>query len=184
MGFKAWGGLMLWVLASCASPPPSPPAGMSKASGVKVESTDARGAGDVALRAMLAYGQQLEGMTPMALARERGRAQGDDAQGVLRQALAWGSPRPGADPARGLLALERLLERKDAPALALHPLARLLRGEYRARLQLEEALSRQDNQRREAEQQADQRLRQLQALEAIESRLAQPAPAPSKVPGP
>lgn len=177
MGTKARAAWVIGLaLAGCGSVPPVPVP--FPAESVRTTAVDREGAADTVLRAVLAYAQYLERLGPAELARERAGQRGNDPLGLMRQALAWGSPRAGSDPARALVALERLLRSREDPAPALQPLTRLLASEYQARLRLEDALGQAEDQRQAALERAARAEGQLEALEDIERRLARPAPRP------
>ncbi len=121
---------------------------------VIVEQASPTVAGDVNIRAMLAFYRKSRGMSPAELTRERAALQGKVGEPLeaLRLAMLLGHERSDLVRALGLL---DDVARADSPqALALQPLVRLLADQYAERLKLEARSERLASGLRDTEQKA------------------------------
>jgi len=132
---------------------PAGPGGGSEPA-VVVEQASPMLAGDVNIRAMLAFYRKSRGMSSAELTRERAALQGKVGEPLeaLRLAMLLGHERSDLVRALGLL---DDIARSDSPqALALQPLVRLLSDQYAERLKLEARSERLASGLRETEQKA------------------------------
>lgn len=138
---------------------------------------------DAVLR-VLAYADRVRSMSPAELAQEVTRLGNPYLPASqLQLAIVLSQLRQTPELIRAQELLTRLLANPDAPAQALHPLARLLAARYGEQRRIEDQLERQNQQTREVQRRLDQTNERLEALKAIErsltSRVPPPAPAPA-----
>ncbi|MCB1963641.1 MAG: hypothetical protein KDF24_10815 [Rhodocyclaceae bacterium] len=139
---------------------------------------------DVALRAVLAYARTADDFDAAAYARELKTlaAQPDAPMVTLQRALLSGQDRSEADPARAVALLDKLLADTSADAVVFHPLARILHGQYSARVRLLGSNEKLAREQREARAEADTLKQKLDALTDIERSLHAPAGSPTETP--
>lgn len=131
---------------------------------VVVEQASPLAAGDVNLRAILAFYRNSRGMSASRLERERDALRGrvSDPLDALRLAILLGHRRSDLVRALGLL---DGIARSDSPqAVALQPLARLLSDQYAERLKLETQTEKLGSSAREAELKASEAGAEIDAL--------------------
>lgn len=176
------------LLQACMSTPPKPvptatlaPAEAPAPKVVVVPAPPAQPEpADMAARRLLAYHEQIRGLSPQDLANEIGRlnaavsatptAAPPDV--VLELALALAQQRSGGDVARAIALLEPIT-RSSAPELApWQPLARLLLGRVLEQRRLEDALNREAARNRDQQRTLQQLNEKLEALKAIERSMA------------
>lgn len=135
------------------------------------------------IRQVLAHADRTLRMTPADLTREiarLGEAEDATAETPLLLANALAQTRQPVDTARALGLVQRLLGNPSPAAQALHPLARLMEARLLQQRRLEEQLERQTQQLRDAQRRNDQLNERLEAVRAIERSLTtRPAPAPA-----
>ncbi|MCB1956922.1 MAG: hypothetical protein KDG55_14660 [Rhodocyclaceae bacterium] len=175
---------ILAALAGCALEKRPPPAGADPDPPVIVEQASPLLAGDVNLRAILAFYRKSRGMSRAELSTEREALAGREGQPLdaLRLAMLLGHER--SDLVRALGLLDGIARSDNPQAVALQPLARLLSDQYAERLKLETQVDRLGVNIRESEKRTEAaaaRARELQekidALAEIERNLpGRPAP--------
>lgn len=138
---------------------------------VIVEQASPLAAGDVNLRAILAFYRNSRGMSAVELAREREALKGrvSDPLDALRLAILLGHRR--SDLVRALGLLDGIAESDSPQAVALQPLARLLSDQYAERLKLDTQADRLGVSAREAELRASEASAEVEALRAKASAL-------------
>ena len=178
----AWGAASTIALAltACASRPVSP--GESESRGVPTTESKVD---EGAMLPILGYYQLLSRLGAADLAKERSTLTSlpQTPSVRLRLAMLYGQTRVAQDLARAQSLLEGILKSGDSLSMSLHPLARLLAGQYAERQRLEQqgarlttqveqtALQLKDSQRRNNELQE-----KIEALADIERSLkARPA---------
>lgn len=122
-------------------------------------------------------------LSPPELAREIARlseAEDASAETPLLLATALAQTRQPADTARALGLVQRVLATQTEAAQSLHPLARWMEARLLQQRRLEEQLERQAQQLRDAQRRNDQLNERLEAVRAIErSMTTRPGPAPA-----
>ncbi|MCB1893940.1 MAG: permease [Zoogloeaceae bacterium] len=138
---------------------------------VIVEQASPLVAGDVNLRAILAFYRNSRGMSAAELAREREALKGrvSDPLDALRLAILLGHRR--SDLVRALGLLDDIAESDSPQAVALQPLARLLSDQYAERLKLDTQADRLGVTARDAELRASEASAEVEALRAKASAL-------------
>lgn len=103
----------------------------------------------------------------------------------LLLAAALAQTRQPVDTARALGLVQRVLANNAEAAQALHPLARLMEARLLQQRRLEDQLERQAQQLRDAQRRNDQLNERLEAVRAIERSLTtRPGPPPAPAPAP
>lgn len=123
----------------------------------------------------LAYNQMLAKMNNAELHRERTvlAALPKTPNTQLRMAMLFGHPRGPQDIGKALALLDGILKSNEAPAVSLHPLARLLTDNYLERQQQEGQLDRQGVQLKESQRKNTELQEKLDGLADIERTLPQ-----------
>lgn len=183
--FVAAPAALLALLSGCASEP-GPHARVAVTEPVVVvEPASAVVAGDVNLRAILAFYRKSRAMAGPEMTRERAALQGRSKEPLeaLRLAVLLGHERSDLPRALGLL--DGIAKGTSTQAVALQPLARLLSDQYAERLKLETQVERLGASNRDAERRAAQLQEKIDALAEIERSLpGRPAPpVPDADPG-
>lgn len=120
---------------------------------------------------VLAYYQMLAKMSPAELGRERSvlAALSPTPNTHLRLAMLLGHPRAPQDIGKAIALLDGILKASDAPAVSLHPLARLLADNYLERQRQDSQLDRQTGQlERQAAQLKDSQRKTVELQEKID----------------
>ena len=120
---------------------------------------------------VLAYYQMLAKMSPAELGRERSvlAALPATPNTHLRLAMLLGHPRAPQDLGKAISLLDGVLKANDAPAVSLHPLARLLADNYLERQRQENQLDRQTGQlERQSAQLKDSQKKAVELQEKID----------------
>ena len=170
--------LALAVLAACAGNGPVQAPAQVVEPAIVVEPVSAVAAGDVNLRAMLAFYRKARGMSRAELKAEREALADkvDEPLQALKLAMLLGHER--ADLARALGLLDGIARSDSSQALALQPLARLLSDQYAERLKLEVQIERLGTSIRASKRRAAELQSKIDALADIERSLpGRPAPA-------
>lgn len=145
---------VLLCLAGCALEKRPTEPGVAPEPAVIVEQASPLLAGDVNLRAILAFYRKSRGMSGVELGRERAALQGKAGSSLesLRLAILLGHEHSDLPRAIGLL--DGIARAEDPQSVALQPLARLLSDQYAERLKLEAQVDRLGTSLRETERRA------------------------------
>jgi len=174
------------VAAAPPAPRPEPPPLMEP-------KPDLAEPADLVARRLLAYHERLLQMSPVELAAEITRLDGEVAHTssagapdvVLDQALALAQQHGPGDLARASGLLEAITQAQSADMQPWQPMARLLAGPIAEQRRLEDVIEQQVAQRRETQRSIQQLTEKLEALKAIErSMTTRSASAPRRAAAP
>ncbi|HSV35986.1 MAG TPA: hypothetical protein VLI46_10545 [Ramlibacter sp.] len=169
------------ALCACAAPLPAPPPAPSPPPTHSLVVTASPAPAPASppsaapTDAMLAYAERIRNLQAAELAQEiNGLGDPQDAPGRMVQlAIALGAARNAANNLRAQALLQRVIAQTHPPALALHPLARLLLAQQAESRRLEEQAERLSQQVRDGQRRIEQLNERLEALRAIERSLPQ-----------